>query len=174
MKNYRETDYALNKNRKGIVYRNPDGSTLEITFEKIAEGNPEFTYEDFMKLKAFSDQIYLKQAKAENNHSYYVKGSFDEVSDSVWLSTPSLEELFFCERKELPTMEEVKVATEKCLTKVQKRRFSLYLEGMTTVKIAEIEGCNQNAVWKSIQQSTKKLNFFYLIRVVKVQIFRIR
>ena len=38
MKDYKKSDYALNKNRKGIVYRNADGSTLEITFEKIAEG----------------------------------------------------------------------------------------------------------------------------------------
>ena len=31
MKDYKKSDYALNKNRKGIVYRNADGSTLEIT-----------------------------------------------------------------------------------------------------------------------------------------------
>ena len=160
MKNYRETDYALNKNRKGIVYRNPDGSTLEITFEKIAEGNPEFTYEDFEKLKAFSDQIYLEQARAENNHSYYVKGSFDEVSDSAWLSTPSLEELFFCEKKEPPTLQEIKAAAEVCLTEKQKRRFKLRLEGLSTVKIAEIEGCSQNAIWESLGYALKKLKNF--------------
>lgn len=157
MKNYRKSDYALNKNRKGIVYRNADGSTLEITFEKIAEGNPEFTYEDFEKLKAFSDEIYLEQVKAENNHSYYVKGSFDEVSDSAWLATPSLEELLFYEKTELPTIEEVKDAADICLTQIQKRRFKLRLEGLSTVKIAEIEGCSQTAVWKSIDYSVKKI-----------------
>lgn len=87
MKDYKKSDYALNKNRKGIVYRNADGSTLEITFEKIAEGKPQFTYEDFQKLKQFSDSIYLEQVKADGRYSYYVKGSYDEIPDSTWLAT---------------------------------------------------------------------------------------
>ena len=37
MKEYRKSDYAINKNRRGIVYKNADGSILEITFEKVAE-----------------------------------------------------------------------------------------------------------------------------------------
>lgn len=95
MKDYKKSDYALNKNRKGIVYRNADGGTLEITFEKIAEGKTQFTYEDFQKLKQFSDSIYLEQVKADSRYSYYVKGSYDEIPDSAWLATKSLEaELF--------------------------------------------------------------------------------
>ena len=36
MSNYKKSHYAINKVRKGIVYRNADGSILEITFEKLA------------------------------------------------------------------------------------------------------------------------------------------
>ena len=36
----------------------------------------------------------------------------------------------------------------------------MFLNGITTVKIAEIEGCNQNAVWESIQGARKKLKKF--------------
>ena len=62
--NYNKSNYALNKNRKGIVYRNADGSTLEITFEKISATDPTFTKDDFEKLKSFSDEMYHEEAKA--------------------------------------------------------------------------------------------------------------
>lgn len=157
MKDYKKSDYALNKNRKGIVYRNADGSTLEITFEKVAEGNPEFTYEDFKKLKQFSDEIYLEQVRAENIESYYVKSSLDSTRDSDWLATPTLEESTFKEIVSLPNMETVRELAQKCLTETQKRRFLMYLEGLSTVKIAEIEGCNQKSVWESIKAAKNKM-----------------
>lgn len=157
MKDYKKSDYALNKNGKGIVYRNADGSTLEITFEKVAEGNPEFTYEDFKKLKQFSDQIYLEQVKADNAESYYVKTSLDVTKDSDWLATPTLEETAFKETAVLPDMETVRELAQRHLTEIQKRRFLMYLEGVTMAKIAEIEGVRQNAIWESIMLSRKKL-----------------
>ena len=46
------------------------------------------------------------------------------------------------------------------LTDVQRRRFLMFLNGISTVKIAEIEGCNQNAAWESIQGARKKLKKF--------------
>ena len=155
MKDYRKSDYSLNKNTKGIVYRNADGSKLEITFEKIAEGDPKFTYEDFEKLKVFSDQIYLEQVKSENNYSYYVKASTDAVTNSSWLITDPLENEIF--GNELPSVEKIRKIAEKHLTKIQKRRLFMYLEGLSTVKIAEIEGCYQNAVWESLQLAVKKI-----------------
>ena len=160
MKDYKKSDYALNKNRKGIVYRNADGSTLEITFEKIAEGKPQFTYEDFQKLKQFSDSIYLEQVKADSRYSYYVKGSYDEIPDSAWLATKSLEEELFGDAADLPSAEEMRRIAGEVLTPTQKRRFLMYLEGLTTVKIAEIEGCSQNAVWESLKLAQKKIKKF--------------
>ena len=160
MKDYRKSDYAINKNRKGIVYRNADGSTLEITFEKIAEGDPKFTYADFEKLKKFSDHIYLEQARKEDSNSYYEKASLDTTKETDWLSTPSLEENFFEEQFDLPTMEEVKAVALRHLTPIQKRRILMYLEGLSTVKIAEIEGCNQKSVWESIEAAKNKIKLF--------------
>ena len=160
MKDYKKSDYALNKNRKGIVYRNADGSTLEITFGKIAEGKPQFTYEDFQKLKQFSDQIYLEQVKADGRYSYYVKGSYNKIPDSAWLATKSLEEELFGDAPDLPSAEKVRKIAGEVLTPTQKRRFLMYLEGLTTVKIAEIEGCSQNAVWESLKLAQKKIKKF--------------
>ena len=141
MKEYKKSDYAINKNRKGIVYKNADGSILEITFEKIAEGNPNFTHEDFLKIKEFSDALYLEQ----------------ERGDSKWLATDS----FVDELLELLEDESIEKAVyqfmDEKLTPKQRRRFLMYLNGMSTVKIAEIEGCNQNAVWESLEAGKAKI-----------------
>ena len=46
-KNYRTSNYGLNKNSKGIVYKYADGTTLKLTFEKISADDPNFTRDDF-------------------------------------------------------------------------------------------------------------------------------
>ena len=85
--NYNKSNYGLNKNRKGIVYRNADGSTLEITFEKISATDPTFTKEDFDKLKSFSDEMYHEEEKSNCLYGKYIKGSYDNFDDSHWLQT---------------------------------------------------------------------------------------
>ena len=50
-KDFYKSNYGINKHSKGIVYKYADGSILEITFEKIAAGNPSFTKDDFDKIK---------------------------------------------------------------------------------------------------------------------------
>lgn len=48
------------------------------------------------------------------------------------------------------------------LTEIQKERLHLYFfEGLSTREIAERQGTNQNAVWKSIQAAIKKLKNFF-------------
>ena len=64
MKNYRKSDYALNKFSEGIVYQFSD-RTLEISLEDFMRDNPGKTEADFMALKAVSDEIYLEQARLE-------------------------------------------------------------------------------------------------------------
>ncbi len=161
MKNYRKSDYAVNKNRKGIVYQNADGSLLEITFEKIAEGDPKFTQDDFEKMKAFSDQIYLDQVRQDNKESYHCPTSLDVNKDTEWLATPSLEDEYFSERDELPDMKKVKKAAKRILPPIQKRRFLMYLNGLSTVKIADIEGCNQKTAWESIDSAKTKIKKYF-------------
>lgn len=78
MSNYRKSFYALNKVSEGIVYRNADGSIVEITFEKIAAEDPTFTKEDFENLKKFSDELYHEEEKGDNLEAHYVKSIFDE------------------------------------------------------------------------------------------------
>lgn len=154
---YYKSNYALNRNKKAIVYQNADGTILEITFEKIAAGNPNFTQEDFERLKEFSDQLYLEEQRGDVTYNKHVKGCVDEMEDSSWLATDSFEKELL-DKLEDESLEKIMrdYMAEK-FTEVQRRRFLMYLNGISTVKIAEIEGCNQNAVWKSIELAKRKL-----------------
>lgn len=56
MWNYRKNDYAANKYSPNIVYRFND-EIIEISLEDYLEENPDRTEQDFLKLKALSDEI---------------------------------------------------------------------------------------------------------------------
>lgn len=64
LKNYRESDYALNKYSQGIVYKFAD-SIVEVTLEDYLRDNPNGTEADFAKLKAWSDGVYHKREMQE-------------------------------------------------------------------------------------------------------------
>ena len=90
-----------------------------------------------------------------------MKGSYDEIPDSTWLATKSLEEELFGDAADLPSLEEVRRIAGEVLTPTQKRRFLMYLEGLSTVKIADVEGVSQHVVWKSISQAKEKIKKFF-------------
>jgi len=60
MKNYKNSDYALNKFSEGIVYKFAD-LIVEVTLEDYLVENPGKTAEDFIELKSLSDEIYHQQ-----------------------------------------------------------------------------------------------------------------
>ena len=68
MWNYRKNDYAANKYSPNIVYRFND-EIIEISLEDYLEENPDRTEQDFLKLKALSDEIYYEQDRAENTQT---------------------------------------------------------------------------------------------------------
>ena len=65
MRNYRKSDYAINKYSPNIVYRFHD-EIIEVTLEDYLKENPDKTEQDFAELKALSDQIYYEQDRAES------------------------------------------------------------------------------------------------------------
>lgn len=67
MSDYRNSDYALNKFSEGIVYRF-SGEIRIVTMEDYLRENPDKSKEDFEKLKALSDQIYLEELREENTY----------------------------------------------------------------------------------------------------------
>lgn len=162
--NYNKSNYGLNKNRKGIVYRNADGSTLEITFEKISATDPTFTKDDFEKLKSFSDEMYHEEAKADYNYHHCVKGSYDSFEDSHWLQTDCLEDELFKRADEQEFTKKIHTAISNLLTETQKRRLLLHaFRGLTIREIAKREGSTQKSVWESINAAQAKIKKFLLI-----------
>lgn len=65
MSKYQDSDYAVNKFSKGIVYRFSN-ETIEITLEAYLRDNPGKTKADFTALKALSDEIYYEQDRADS------------------------------------------------------------------------------------------------------------
>ena len=154
MKNYSDSDYAVNKYASGIVYRFAD-QTVEVTLEDYLRENPGRTEADFAVLKALSDELYLEQVRLDNAISQKTV-SFHALEETVSCAVPSSEDLH--DRAELRRChaELANAALDK-LTEVQRRRYLLYIDGLSTRKIAELEGVTQRSVMDSIEWAEKKL-----------------
>jgi hypothetical protein len=64
MKNYQDSDYALNKHSNGIVYRFADGSRFTVTLTDYLAENPDKTEDDFRRFKELSDSDYLESDRS--------------------------------------------------------------------------------------------------------------
>ena len=161
MRNYKDSDYALNKFSQGIVYKFADG-IVEVTLEDYLRDNPDKTEADFMELKALSDDIYYRQDRQEYRVSH-LDVSMNGMEDTVADSAPAVDEEPDQEdegRKALAAARRLLESGK--LTAVQKRRFMLhFFKGLSTRQIAKLEGVHQRAVWDSLMWAEKKLKKFY-------------
>ena len=162
MKNYKENDYALNKYSQGIIYKFVDG-VLEVTLEDYLRDNPDKTEDDFLELKALSDEIYREQA-VEEQRTGRLDISMEQVAeDELAVTISSLDEK---QRKEEEGERALDAARRllqsEVLTEVQRRRFILYyFQGFSIRRIAKLEGVHQRAVWDSLTWAEKKLKKFF-------------
>ena len=164
MRNYKDSDYALNKYSEGIVYKFVN-QIVEITREDYLRENPDKTEEDFLELKAISDEIYHEQAKEENRTKRF-DISLSMLEETDFVSAPAID-IELMEQEERRKEEKVlkaakKILSGKTLTAVQKRRFLLYFfQGCSMREIAKQEGVCQRAIWDSLRMSVKKLKKCY-------------
>ena len=161
MKNYKESDYALNKFSEGIVYRFAD-RIVEITLEDYLVENPGKTAEDFMELKALSDEIYHQQVIDENRTSR-LNVSINGLEDTEALATASLDvELIHKKDTEKAIESARQLLDSGGLTEVQRRRFLLhFFQGLSYRQIASCEGVHFTSVHESIKAATAKLQRFF-------------
>jgi len=161
MKNYRDSDYALNKFSEGIVYRFAD-RIVEVTLEDYLTENPGKTAQDFLELKALSDEIYHQQVTHENRTSR-LDVSINELEDTEQLAAPPLDLELIHKSDTTKAMKAAKRLLDSGeLTEIQRRRFILYFfQGLSTRQIAEREAVHQRAVWDSLQWASKKLKKFF-------------
>ena len=158
MKNYKESDYALNKYCQGIVYKFADG-IVEVTLEDYLRDNPNGTEADFAKLKAWSDGVYHEQAVQEQR-TCRRNISIDQVPEVEFAVVPDFSQNLMGEpdegKKALNAAN--KLLHSGMLTEVQQRRFMLhYFKGLSTRQIAMLQGVRQQTVWESLMWAGKKL-----------------
>ena len=168
MINFKDSDYAANKNSQNIVYRFVDG-TIEITLESYLLENPGKTENDFYALKTLSDSIYLKQDR-EHYRQTWKDISIECLNEGDALSVISPEEYIFGQFTRVETMEwrrEVGLHIFKKLTETQKKRYWMYhVDGLTLREIADKDGAKFQSVAESIMAAEKKINIF--LKEVKV------
>jgi len=165
MKNFTNSDYALNKYSSGIVYSFADGTNATVTLADYLAANPGNTEADFRALKEISDGIYLKQVQKANAQTKRNK-ALNEMSPDMELM-PSPEETLIDEIIEQENAERKARMLETAnraldaLTDVQRRRYLMYhVEGKTEEQIAEIEGATHQAVSKSLSSANRKIKKF--------------
>lgn len=161
MKNYKNSDYALNKYSQGIVYKFADG-IREVTLEDYLRDNSDKTEADFAELKALSDEIYYRQDRQEYRVSHR-NVSINGMEDTIAGSVSSVDVELIQREEEKKVFEATKRLLESgTLTAVQERRFVLhFFHGLSTRQIAKLEGVHQRAVWDSLMWAEKKLKKFY-------------
>ncbi|MCL2546156.1 MAG: RNA polymerase subunit sigma-24 [Oscillospiraceae bacterium] len=161
MKNYRDSDYAINKNAKGIVYRFAD-QTVEITLADYLRENPAKTAADFEALKALSDADYYETDRSGYRQSWK-NTSLDKLADDKndAFTVPSAEDEVILQAEQAAAYAKRKssaVLVLDKLTDVQRRRYLMYhVQGLSTYQIAEREGTNQKSVHESLQAAEKKI-----------------
>ncbi len=161
IKNYKDSDYALNKFSKGIVYRFAD-RVIEITLEDYLAETPGRAVKDFEKLKTLSDEIYHQQVMQENRTSR-LDVSINELEDTRQLATSSLDtELIHNSDKKRAIKAAKQLLDSGDLTEVQRRRFILhFFKGVSYRQIAAMEGVFFTSVAESITTATRKLKKYF-------------
>lgn len=157
MRKYWTSDYAVNKDREGIVYQFADGSEIEITLAEYLQVNPDKTERDFMELKALSDGIYHEQALEDTRYGKQ-KQSLGKLEDSEQFATPFVDTMLIHNSEKGQALKAAKQLLESGrLTEIQKRRFILhYFKGFSIRRIADLEQVDFRAVWESLNWAAKK------------------
>ena len=161
MKNYRDSDYALNKFSEGIVYRFAD-RIVEITLEDYLMENPGKTAQDFFELKTLSDEIYHQQVMHENRTSR-LDVSINGLEETEQLSTPPLDLELIHKGDVKEAMDAARLLLDSGeLTEIQRHRFILhFVEGLSYRQIAVREGVHFTSVHESVEAATAKLQKFF-------------
>lgn len=157
MKNYKDSDYAANKLSPNIVYRFADG-TVEVTLEDYLQNNPDKTEQDFVELKALSDEIYHEQIIVTNRTSR-LDVTINDLEGTTQLATSPLDVELLGKHDEQKAMAAAQQLLDSgTLTDIQRRRFILhYFKGLSIRQIGVAEDVDYRAVWDSIHWATKKL-----------------
>ena len=161
MKNYRESDYALNKYSKGIVYKFADGIVV-VTLEDYLRENPDKTEADFQAIKRLSDEWYLDQVRLETAQGNK-RVSLNGLEETHACATRALDDEYIeSEEKKRVMIAVDKLFREGRMTQKQKRRFiQHYIYGLSLRQIAAAEAVHFTSVEESLKSVSDKLRRFF-------------
>lgn len=162
MRNFNESDYALNKYSEGIVYKFADGKTQTIWLEDYLSANPGKSAEDFAKIKALSDELYHEQVIVEHRTGR-LDVTINGLEETEQLATVSIDTELIHKADTGKALKAAKLLLNSGkLTEIQRRRFILhFFKGLSIRQIAEIDQVDFRAVWESLHWATKKLKKLY-------------
>jgi hypothetical protein len=164
MKNYTDSDYAINKFSKGIVYHFTNNFFIEITLEKYLAENPKKAEIDFLILKELSNKIYLEQVRDENAQTKK-NTSLSLLEEIDGCCTVSLENEYFAsfDKKNEATFIDGITVLDACLTKTQKRRYLIYhFQKKTMDEIADLEHVDKSFIFDSLEAAKKRIKRYLI------------
>ncbi len=161
MKNYKNSDYAINKYSESIVYRTVN-QIIEISLSDYLEANPDKTEQDFNELKALSDEIYLEQDRTENRITQKTS-SLENTKQIQDFTALTIEENYIEKLDKHNIISAFKeFLKDGSLTEIQKRRFVMHvLKNFSMREIARIENVDFTSVRESIHSAKRKLKKFF-------------
>lgn len=162
MSDYRKSDYAINRNRTGIIYRFAK-SIVEIDLHDFLQSSPELTEQDFRYWKQISDEMYLEEKRAnwrESNRNICLQCTLKDAA----LMVQSAEESY------IQGLEEDRINARRnkqlffakqainSLSTIQRRRYILHVVHQLSYReIARIEGVSPQSVHRSVQEAKVKI-----------------
>lgn len=161
MRKYEDSDYAVNKFSPNIVYRFADG-TVEVTLQDYLRANPGKTEQDFVELKALSDEIYYIQDRDDTRYGKR-KNTLGSIEESARFATAALDEKLIQNNDERSAIAAAMLLLESGdLTEIQRRRFMLhFFQGLSYRQIAQHENVHFTSVQESIEAANAKLKKYF-------------
>lgn len=129
-------------------------------FYKDAIGETEYTYvtPEVYEILAntFRKEAHAEQMRDLRNRT--AEGYTEGDTEDLLMESPEPLEDMVIRQMEIEILQKAM----QTLSEIQRERLHLYFfEGMTTREIADRQGTNQNAVWKSIQSGVAVLRCFF-------------
>lgn len=154
-----KAEWMANKHSEDIVYCFADGTTQVIRLVDYLRENPEYTAEDFRRIKEVSDGLHRAHYEADSKNGYYKADvDFDTIHIAAPEQTEPLSTLLQRERRRLAVRAARTLLRHGRLSPAQKRRFIAYfLHGKSVAEISRNENVKHQSISESIQRMSRML-----------------
>lgn len=161
MAKYNQSDYAMNKNSKNIVYKTAMGNVIEITIEQFLSENPSMTLEEFISFKnEYTELLHIEDLHTKRTTRLDNRLS-DETQNSFIYKTEPIDLLI--EKIDKQTNDNIiyslikLIASEKLSEKQFRRCIMYFFDNLSYRAIAKIEGVHHSTIIDTIARVLRKL-----------------